>query len=129
MIKPRKAVLEMQEYKPPTSGRGDFLRLDFNENTLGCSPKVMEALKESGFKASAIPVDRNEMEELTDDSGAPNFKSRYIKIAVSLAHDDLLFIDRERLKRLKRCEDISRSKFISEALLMLKTAQETRGGK
>ncbi len=91
--------------------------------------KVMEALKESGFKASAIPVDRNEMEELTDDSGAPNFKSRYIKIAVSLAHDDLLFIDRERLKRLKRCEDISRSKFISEALLMLKTAQETRGGK
>ena len=49
MIKPRKAVLEMQEYKPPTSGREDFLRLDFNENTLGCSPKVMEALKKEAF--------------------------------------------------------------------------------
>ncbi|HLG23795.1 MAG TPA: histidinol-phosphate transaminase [Candidatus Nanoarchaeia archaeon] len=44
MISPRKAVIRMQEYKPPTSGRENSLRLDFNENTVGCSPKVIKAL-------------------------------------------------------------------------------------
>ena len=45
MIKPRKAVIEMDEYNPPTSGREGYLRLDFNENTSGCSPKVVDALR------------------------------------------------------------------------------------
>ena len=45
MIKPRKAVIEMNEYNPPTSGREGYLRLDFNENTVGCSPKAIETLK------------------------------------------------------------------------------------
>ncbi|MBI2661072.1 histidinol-phosphate transaminase [Candidatus Woesearchaeota archaeon] len=44
MIKPRQAVIEMQEYRPPTSGRESSLRLDFNENTIGCSPSVIKAL-------------------------------------------------------------------------------------
>lgn len=33
----------MKEYHPPIAGR-DGLRLDFNENTLACSPRVIEAL-------------------------------------------------------------------------------------
>jgi histidinol-phosphate aminotransferase len=33
----------MKEYHPPLGGR-DALRLDFNENTFACSPKVREAL-------------------------------------------------------------------------------------
>ena len=33
----------MKEYHPPLGGR-DGLRLDFNENTLACSPRVMEVL-------------------------------------------------------------------------------------
>ena len=37
IVKPRRAVLEMPEYHPPLAGR-DALRLDFNENTIGCSP-------------------------------------------------------------------------------------------
>ncbi len=45
MAKPRKAIMEMDGYNPPTSGREDYLRLDFNENTVGCSPKVIETLK------------------------------------------------------------------------------------
>jgi len=61
MIKPRKAVLKMQEYKPPTSGREDFLRLDFNENTLGCSPKVMEALKKINSNSLATYPEYNEL--------------------------------------------------------------------
>lgn len=45
-LTPRKAVLEMAPYSPPTSGRADKLRLDFNENTIGSSPRVVEFLKE-----------------------------------------------------------------------------------
>ena len=43
MVKPRQAVQRMQAYHPPLSGR-DGLRLDFNENTVACSPRVVEAL-------------------------------------------------------------------------------------
>src|SRR3984885_2066600 len=42
-VKPRKTVLEMPEYHPPLAGR-TALRLDFNENTFGPSPRVMERL-------------------------------------------------------------------------------------
>jgi histidinol-phosphate aminotransferase len=44
-IRPREAVLKMAPYSPPTAGRADKLRLDFNENTVGCSPRVIEYLK------------------------------------------------------------------------------------
>ncbi|MGH9534077.1 MAG: aminotransferase class I/II-fold pyridoxal phosphate-dependent enzyme [Terriglobales bacterium] len=43
-IAPRPAVGRMQPYHPPLEGR-DGLRLDFNENTGGCSPRVLEALR------------------------------------------------------------------------------------
>lgn len=43
-VKPRKAVLEMPEYHPPLAGR-TALRLDFNENTFGSSPRVVERLR------------------------------------------------------------------------------------
>jgi histidinol-phosphate aminotransferase len=36
----------MAPYSPPTSGRSGKLRLDFNENTVGCSPAVAAFLKE-----------------------------------------------------------------------------------
>jgi histidinol-phosphate aminotransferase len=45
-IKPRPAVVGMAPYSPPTAGRADKLRLDFNENTVGCSPQVIKKLKE-----------------------------------------------------------------------------------
>jgi histidinol-phosphate aminotransferase len=34
----------MAPYSPPTGGRAEKLRLDFNENTVGCSPRVLEFL-------------------------------------------------------------------------------------
>ncbi len=40
---PRAAVRAMKEYHPPLGNR-DGLRLDFNENTFACSPRVREAL-------------------------------------------------------------------------------------
>src|SRR5215213_3148536 len=45
-IRPREAVLQMAPYHPPSGGRADKLRLDFNENTVGCSPKVIEFLRQ-----------------------------------------------------------------------------------
>jgi histidinol-phosphate aminotransferase len=46
-LRPRNAVLGMAPYSPPTGNRLDKLRLDFNENTVGCSPRVIERLKEA----------------------------------------------------------------------------------
>ena len=44
-MKTRKAVEKMKEYDPPTQQRAGKLRLDFNENSIGCSPKVIERLQ------------------------------------------------------------------------------------
>ena len=46
MLKPRRAIAEMQPYSPPSSGREGKLRLDFNENTVGCSPRVLAFLQQ-----------------------------------------------------------------------------------
>ena len=40
---PRARVQAMKEYHPPLGNR-DAMRLDFNENTIACSPKVCEVL-------------------------------------------------------------------------------------
>jgi histidinol-phosphate aminotransferase len=40
---PRSLIKRMREYHPPLGSR-EGLRLDFNENTLACSPRVLEAL-------------------------------------------------------------------------------------
>ena len=45
-LTPRAAVQKMAPYSPPTGGRAGKLRLDFNENTVGCSPRVIEVLRE-----------------------------------------------------------------------------------
>ncbi len=44
-MKPRDAVVRMQPYSPPSAGREGHLRLDFNENTVGCSPRVLRLLR------------------------------------------------------------------------------------
>src|SRR5579872_2944563 len=46
VLQPREAVLRMAPYSPPTGGRLGKLRLDFNENTIGASPRVLEALQQ-----------------------------------------------------------------------------------
>src|SRR5215469_2399016 len=55
LLKPRLAVQKMAPYSPPTGGRAGKMRLDFNENTVGCSPRVIEALKQ-GIGAEGIAV-------------------------------------------------------------------------
>jgi histidinol-phosphate aminotransferase len=41
----RRAVARMRPYNPPLEGRAGKVRLDFNENPLGCSPEVRRALR------------------------------------------------------------------------------------
>ena len=44
MLRPRETVRAVPAYHPPLTGR-EGLRLDFNENTVGCSPLVLEKLQ------------------------------------------------------------------------------------
>jgi histidinol-phosphate aminotransferase len=41
----RKAVARMRPYHPPLEGRDGKLRLDFNENIIGCSPQARKAIR------------------------------------------------------------------------------------
>ena len=45
MIKARSEIEQLEPYVAPLEGRRPMLRLDFNENTLGPSPKVVEAIR------------------------------------------------------------------------------------
>lgn len=44
MLSARAAVRRLPAYHPPLAGRAG-LRLDFNENTIGCSPRVLDRLR------------------------------------------------------------------------------------
>jgi histidinol-phosphate aminotransferase len=53
-IPTRRAILERRTYEPPGEGRAKKLRLDFNENTSGCSPAVIRALAKLSPKQIAM---------------------------------------------------------------------------
>ena len=44
-LTPRQAVLDMAPYHPPTGARRSKLRLDFNENTVGAPPHVIDFIQ------------------------------------------------------------------------------------
>lgn len=69
--RPRKAVREMAPYSPPSGGREGKLRLDFNENTVGCSPRVIDFLRErlSAGQLSIYPEYADAMAELASFFG------------------------------------------------------------
>src|ERR1700677_2465522 len=64
-LTPRPAVEKMAAYSPPTGGRAGKLRLDFNENTVGCSPRVIEFLREK-LTAESLPVYPEYVEAMTE---------------------------------------------------------------
>lgn len=45
MVLPKKSVAGLAPYVAPLEGRRNLLRLDFNENTVGPSPRVLEAIR------------------------------------------------------------------------------------
>src|SRR5258708_33887876 len=44
MLEARNSVKNLHAYRPPLAGR-QGLRLDFNESTIGCSPRVLARLR------------------------------------------------------------------------------------
>jgi histidinol-phosphate aminotransferase len=61
VFNPREAVRTLPSYHPPLAGR-DGLRLDFNENTVGCSPRVLERLRRLGTEELARYPEREPVE-------------------------------------------------------------------
>ena len=70
-LKPRAAVLEMAPYHPPTGGRRNKLRLDFNENTVGAPPHVIDFIKRylTAADLSIYPEYENTLEDLARHFG------------------------------------------------------------
>ena len=95
--RPRPAVREMLPYVPPTGGRAGKLRLDFNENTVGCSPRVLRTLKKhatrellsvypeyEGARQSIAPFFGVKPEQMTFSDGT----DEAIQVLVSTYVDD-----------------------------------------
>ena len=66
MLSAREAVRTMPTYHPPLTGR-DGLRLDFNENTVGCSPNVLERLRGLSAEELARYPEREPVEKQVED--------------------------------------------------------------
>ncbi|HSM78473.1 MAG TPA: aminotransferase class I/II-fold pyridoxal phosphate-dependent enzyme, partial [Bryobacteraceae bacterium] len=60
---PRARVEAMKEYHPPLGNR-DAMRLDFNENTIACSPKVKEVLGQISAGALTRYPEREPVERI-----------------------------------------------------------------
>jgi len=97
MLEPRAAVRKMAPYSPPSAGRDGKLRLDFNENTVGCSPAVVEFLREhlSASQLSIYPEYADARHELAvffgvgeDEFTLTNGTDEAIQVLVNTFVDD-----------------------------------------
>src|SRR5260370_4427935 len=61
MLEARQAVKTLRAYHPPLAGR-QGLRLDLNESTVGCSPRVLDSLRSSDAESVARYPDREPVE-------------------------------------------------------------------
>ena len=66
MLEARAAVRTLPTYHPPLGGR-EGLRLDFNENTVGCSPRVLARLRELTAEDLARYPEREPVEAVVAD--------------------------------------------------------------
>ncbi len=66
MLNARAAVRTLPAYHPPLGGRIG-LRLDFNENTVGCSPRVLERLRRIDLEDLARYPEREPVERAVSE--------------------------------------------------------------
>ncbi len=66
MLEARTAVKNLQPYRPPLAGR-QGLRLDFNESTIGCSPRVLARLRSLDTETLARYPEREPVEREVAD--------------------------------------------------------------
>ena len=82
----RRAVQKLRAYNPPLEGRTTKLRLDFNENPIGCSPAVRHALaKLSSASISAYPE-----QETVRRKAAKHFGVRPTELLLTNGTDEAL---------------------------------------
>ena len=86
-VAPRARVQAMKEYHPPLGSR-DALRLDFNENTLACSPKVREALAQ----ISAAALTRYPAREPVEALVAAHLNLRADQVALTNGVDEAIHV-------------------------------------
>jgi histidinol-phosphate aminotransferase len=67
MLKARRCVREMREYHSPLSSPAIDLRLDMNESTTGCSPRVLARLNSMSARTLALYPRREPGEKLVAD--------------------------------------------------------------
>jgi histidinol-phosphate aminotransferase len=67
MLKARRCVREMREYHSPLSSDAIDLRLDMNESTTGCSPRVLAKLRSLNTRTLALYPRRESGEQLVAD--------------------------------------------------------------
>ena len=65
-MSPRRAVHEMARLPSAIGGRRNKLRLDFNENTVGASPQVLDFMKRflTAARPRGVPRVRERAEDL-----------------------------------------------------------------
>lgn len=68
MLKARKCIREMAEYSALINYPNITLRLDMNENTTGCSPRVLARLRSLDAQTLALYPSRDDGEKLVADS-------------------------------------------------------------
>src|SRR5580704_15527009 len=66
MLDARQSVRNLPRFHPPLDGR-DGLRLNFNENTVGCSPRVLARLREITAEEIACYPERKPVEVIVAD--------------------------------------------------------------
>jgi histidinol-phosphate aminotransferase len=82
----RKSVDQMRPYHPPLEGRTNKLRLDFNENPIGCSPAVRRALA----KLSAASISAYPEQETIRELAARYFRVRPDELLLTNGTDEAL---------------------------------------
>jgi histidinol-phosphate aminotransferase len=61
MLRAREPLFQLKSYHPPLGNR-EGLRLDFNENTVGCSPRVLARLRQVDGEQLARYPERDPLE-------------------------------------------------------------------
>ena len=84
----RAAVGKMRAYNPPLEGRTKKIRLDFNENPIGCSPKVRQALA----KLSAAEICSYPEQETVRRQMAKHFGVRPEELLLTNGTDEALHV-------------------------------------
>ncbi len=99
----REAVAKMRAYNPPLEGRTKKLRLDFNENPIGCSPKVRQALARlSGAEICSYPEQETVRRQM-----AKHFGVRPGRTASHQRHRRSAACNRQHLRRTWRWRVVS----------------------